>query len=274
MHTITVRDLFIYPVKSARGIAVDEATVTDRGFENDRRFMVVDEESRFLTQRKYPQMALIDVRIERGGSAGAARLVLEAPDAGGIAVPLRPEGGERRTVEVWDDRCEALSMGPDARRFFERILGIPGDLVYMPDETARLANPAYSTPGAKVSFVDAYSYLVIAEASLGELNAHLKEPVPMNRFRPNIVIEGCEPYAEDGFRAVSIGEVPFRATELCPRCVLITVDQATGVKEGNEPLATLTKLRRQGQGVPFGQYLIQQGSGVVRRGDKVALLPD
>jgi len=214
MHTITVRDLFIYPVKSARGIAVDEATVTDRGFENDRRFMVVDEESRFLTQRKYPQMALIDVRIERGGSAGAARLVLEAPDAGGIAVPLRPEGGERRTVEVWDDRCEALSMGPDARRFFERILGIPGDLVYMPDETARLANPAYSTPGAKVSFVDAYSYLVIAEASLGELNAHLKEPVPMNRFRPNIVIEGCEPYAEDGFRAVSIGDYVLTGGEL------------------------------------------------------------
>jgi hypothetical protein len=273
MHTITVRDLFIYPVKSARGIAVDEA--------NDRRFrpsptaasMVVDEESRFLTQRKYPQMALIDVRIERGGSPGADRLVLEAPDAGGIAVPLRPEGGERRTVDVWGDRCEALSMGPEARRFFERILGIPSDLVYMPDETARLVNPAYSTPGAKVSFVDAYPYHLIAEASLGELNAHLKEPVPMNRFRPNIVIEGCEPYAEDGFRAVSIGEVPFRATELCPRCVLITVDQATGVK-GNEPLATLTKLRKQGHGVPFGQYLIQQGSGVVRRGDKVALLPD
>lgn len=273
MHTITVRDLFIYPVKSARGIAVDEAAVTDRGFENDRRFMVVDEQGMFLTQRKYPQMALIDVRIERGDSAGAGRLVIEAPDAGRIEVPLRPEGGERRTVEVWGDYCEALSMGPEPQRFFERILGAPSDLVYMPDETTRLANPAHSTPGAKVNFADAYPYLVIGEASLGDLNAHLKEPVPMNRFRPNMVLEGCEPYAEDGFRAVSIGEVPFRASELCPRCVLITVDQATGVK-GSEPLATLAKIRKQGQSVPFGQYLIQQGSGVIRRGDKVAILPD
>jgi hypothetical protein len=270
MRAITVRELFIYPIKSARGIAVDEASVTDRGFEHDRRFMIVDARGRLLTQRELPQMALIDVRIERSGSPGEGRLVIEAPGAGRIEVPLRPEAGERRTVEVFDDRCEALSTGPDAQRFFERFLGVPSDLVYMPDETARMANPEYAGPGEKVSFADCYPYLVIAEASLADLNTHLKEPVPMNRFRPNIVIEGCEPYAEDGFREVKIGEVNFRATEPCARCVLITVDQATGVK-GNEPLVTLSKIRRQGNKVPFGQYILQQGSGVVRRGDQVLM---
>lgn len=273
MHPITVRKLFIYPVKSARGIAVDQAAVTDRGFEHDRRFMVADAQGQLLTQRKYPQMALIDVRIERGGSAGAGRLALEAPGVGRVEVPLRPEEGERRTVEVWGDRCEALSMGPEPQRFLERFLGTPSDLVYMPDETTRLADPAYAGPGEKVSFADGYPYLVIAEASLADLNAHLKEPVPMNRFRPNIVIEGCEPYAEDGFRSVKIGEVTFRATEPCARCVLITVDQDTGVK-GVEPLATLSKIRKQGQKVLFGQNLIQRGDGVIRRGDEVTILPD
>lgn len=266
MHAITVRELYIYPIKSARGIAVDEAMVTDRGLGLDRRFMVVDGDGQFITQRQRPELSQVEVRVH--GDA----LEISAKGAGHVAVPLRPEAGVHRRVHVWGDPVDALSLGEDASRFFERCLGVPAELVYMPDSALRPVDPTYAPSGENVSFADSTPFLLIAQASLDDLNARLAEPVPMNRFRPNIVVDGAGPFDEDDWDAFAIGEVVFQAIHPCARCTIVTIDQATGVA-GQEPLATLSGFRRQGKKVLFGQGLIHRGHGVIRVGDHLRPAP-
>ena len=262
----TISSLFIYPIKSARGIAVTEAEVTERGFAHDRRFMVVDERGKLLTQRQHPTLALVKTEIQ------GETLVIEAPGAGRTEMPLRPREGAPRKVQVWSDTCDAIAVAPEATDFFRRHLRVPCELVYMPDETMRQVDPTYAAPGDIVSFADGFAFLVISEASLAELNAHLRKrgahEVPMNRFRPNLVVTGCGPHAEDTWREITIGEVAFRVAKPCDRCVLTTVDQQTGVP-GKEPLATLATYRSQVGGVMFGQNLVHRGRGVIRVGDAV-----
>lgn len=262
---IRVSGLFLYPVKGARGIPLDQAELSDRGLLHDRRFMVVDATGEFLTQRSHPALALIEVQI-RG-----AELVITAPGAGELSVPLRPGAGETRRVRVWGHACDAIALGEPSRRFFERALGTPSELVYMPDETIRPADPAFAPDGARVSFADDFPFMLLSQASLDDLNTRLEAKVPMNRFRPNIVVEGCGPYAEDTFGTFTIGAVAFQAVKLCGRCKVITIDQATGVG-GKEPLATLARFRTQGNQVNFGQFLIPRGQGVIRTGDLLELV--
>ncbi len=257
-------ELYIYPIKSARGIRVDAATITDRGFSNDRRFMVVDPAGEFFTQRAHPQLSQVVVRIERD------ELVMEAPSAGSLSVPLRPRSGEHRRVRVWDDHCDAIALGEPSRRFFERVLGTPAELVYMPDEVIRPVERGYAPEGTPVSFADGYPFLLIGQASLDDLNTRLAAPVPMNRFRPNLVVEGSAPFAEDSWASFSIGDVVFQPVKLCARCTMVTIDQATGTP-GKEPLATLARYRTQDHKVMFGQNLLHRGSGEIRVGDALSL---
>jgi uncharacterized protein YcbX len=257
---IIVSDLYIHPVKSLAAIACDEALLTARGFAHDRRFMVVEPSGAFLTQREHPRMATVWTQIAGG------QLRLAAPDRAEVAVPLEPVQGEAITVEVWGSTCEALAPSPEADRWLTDYLGLPCRLAYMPESTRRRVNPRYAGEGHVVSFADGYPLLVIGEASLQDLNSRLTHPVPMSRFRPNIVVKGAGAFAEDGWRDIRIGEARLRIAKPCGRCQVTTTDQATGEVLGPEPLATLAAYRsREEFGACFGMNALVLEPGLVRR---------
>ena len=266
---ITVRALHIYPVKGLKGIDLQEARCTDRGLEHDRRWMVVDASGRFLSQREVPKMAT--VWTELTGEA----LLLSAPDMPELPVPLAAPSGSTRPVQVWNSTVDALPSGnPDADAWFTEYLGRPCALVHMPPASERLSNEAYAGPGKRVSFADGYAYLVIGEASLADLNRRLAArghpALPMNRFRPSIVVAGAAPYAEDGWGDVRIGEATLRGVKPCGRCEVTTTDQSTGERRGPEPLATLAQYRESAEfGVMFGMNCVTVREGNIRIGDAV-----
>jgi uncharacterized protein YcbX len=185
---------------------------------------------------------------------------------------VAPESGSRPTsrVVVWEDECPAVDEGMDAAQWFSEHLGHPARLVRLADDDARPLASSSAQPGDRVSFADGFPFLLISRASLDELNRRLSLPVAMERFRPNIVVAGCEPHDEDGWHRLSIGEVVFRVAKPCARCVVVTVDQATG-ERGREPLRTLSTYRTVDGQVHFGQNLIHEGRGVVRVGDPVLI---
>lgn len=264
-----VHSLNVYPVKSMAGVPVTEARVTPRGLEHDRRFMVVDAAGRLLTQRELPRLALVGVGVDTGASAGTGTLSFTSsdPTATPLAVPLAP-AGPLREVEIWGDRCAAVDCGPAARAWLTSLLGQECALVWMPDDTRRPVDPARSEPGDVVSFADAFPLLAASCASLDDLNARLVEPVPMNRFRPNVVFDGLAPFGEDDLGSFTIGDVAFRTAGPCDRCVVTCTDQATGAR-GNEPLKTLATYRLVGKKILFGQNVLTRGTGVIRVGDPV-----
>ncbi len=262
---ISVSGLFVYPVKSCGGVTVDEAVVGATGFELDRRWVVVGEDGVFLSQRRHPRLALVRVRI------GEDRLFLETPDLPVFEVPLEREPGPTVKVTVWGDDCAALDEGRDAAEFFSLHLGSSARLVRLADDDARPLNSSSAQPGDRISFADGFPFLLLSEASLEGLNRRLSLPVPMDRFRPNIVVSGCPAHAEDGWRQVRIGDVDFRVVKPCARCVITTTDQETGDRSP-EPLRTLATYRVRDSQVLFGQNLIHGGQGRLRVGDPVVVL--
>jgi uncharacterized protein len=265
MGTIALSGLFVYPVKSARGVALDAATVGARGLDGDRRWMVVDERGVFVSQRTHARLALVAAAREGG------RLALEAPGAPRLLVDAPPAGAPTVRVRVWDDVCDAQPASPDAARWFSTLLGIGCALVFLPDASRRPVAPRGGSPASEVAFADAYPFLLISEASLENLNLRLARPVPMDRFRPNLVVSGCGPHTEDGWRRIRIGQVVFRVVKPCSRCGTTAVDQATG-ERGREPLATLATYRRVGADVMFGQNLVHEDTGALRLGDELTVL--
>ncbi len=269
MPDATVASLHVHPVKSAGGVAVDEAFVSARGLEHDRRWMLVDRDARFLSQRAHPRLALVRTRLEDG------RVRCARPGAPDLVLPAAPpEDAPEMGVEVWGDRVRARSASQEAHAWFSDHLGLACRLVHMPDHVRRPVDPSFGREGDVVSFADGYPVLLAEEASLEDLNARLDEPVPMDRFRPNLVVAGTAPYAADGWSRIRVGAVPFRVVKPCARCVVTTVDQATGRAGGEaaEPLRTLATYRRSGSGVVFGQNLVPDGHGTVRVGDPVEVL--
>ncbi len=261
----TLTQINIYPIKSLGGFPVPSANVEPRGLQHDRRWMLVDEDGRFLTQRALPRMALVSVNVEAEG------LTLRAPGSQALRVPLHPSGNATETVRVWRSVCRAVPVGEEADRWLTGFLGVPCRLVYMPEETRRAVNTDYSAAEGIVSFADGYPLLLLGEASLEDLNSRLERPVPMNRFRPNLVVSGSSAYAEDGWQKIRIGNTVFHGVKPCDRCSLITVDQATGEAAGPEPLKTLAAYRLKDRKVLFGQLLIPDGAGLVRVGDAVEI---
>ncbi len=267
--------LLIYPVKSLRGCAVETAAIDDRGIAGDRRFMVVDPEGRFLTQRTLPRMALIGTRLE------ATELTLAAPGHGQIRVPRDGQPGARLIhVSVW--RSEGLAAedcGDEAAGWLSDFLRTRCRLVRAGTAFERSVRRAPTgLEGRQVGFADAFPGLLVTEASLNDLNDRLaergEEPVPMNRFRPNLVIAGAAPYAEDAWKRVLIGTVIFRSTGPCARCGIITTDQATAARS-TEPLRTLAEYRRdpaKPEDVNFGQNVIPETTqGLIKVGNPVAV---
>jgi hypothetical protein len=263
-----VTELNIYPVKSTRRIALSESEVLPRGLPWDRRWMLVDASGKFITGRQHPRLATVQTEI------GDNVLHIHAAGHDSLSLPLVPR--ERRVVEVtvWKDSVGALLAGSEADAWFSGFLGLDCRLVQMTDDISRGVNPDYGRAGDQVSFADGFPLLVISEASLTDLNSRLDQPVEMRRFRPNLVIDGDLPYAEDDWRRIRVGEVEFEGVKNCSRCVFTTIDPDTGEKSPDmEPLRTLSSYRRRPEGgVYFGQNLIPRGAGVIRVGDSVTVL--
>jgi uncharacterized protein YcbX len=236
--------------------------VDDFGLRHDRRWMVVDQEGEAVTQREHPRMALTRTAIE------GDRLRVSAPGRAPLDLPLEPAGAVTTMATVWGDACASHWMGARAAGWFSELLGFPCSLVYMPGETRRPADPAFAPPGVRVSYVDAFPFLLLSEESLADLNTRLPDPVPMNRFRPNLVIAGGGPYAEDGLRAFRLGPLELEAVKPCARCVLTTTDQETGFR-GPEPLRTLARYRKANGKVLFGQNVVHRAPGRLSVGDPV-----
>lgn len=262
--------LNIYPVKGLKGIALEAARCTDRGLEHDRRWMVVDRSGTFISQRSHPKMATVWTAIEDG------RIVLSAPDVDSVALPLEHEAPPTLSVTVWKSTCPAAAGPPEADEWLSDYLGEPCRFVYMPHSTRRHSNPQYAGHAKLVGFADGYAYLVITEASLAELNARLAAKghpaLPMNRFRPSLVIAGSEPFAEDRWKRIRIGDAVLQAAKPCGRCQVTTTDQATGEVRGPEPLATLATYRDSREfGVMFGMNFVTARTGKIGVGDTVAV---
>jgi uncharacterized protein YcbX len=231
----------------------------------DRRWMVVDDAGMFLTQRTHPRMALIKPSIAGG------LLWMDAPVMPPLKTELDPPATVSTQVKVWRDVCEATWLGKRAADWFTEFLGTPCGLVHMPDDVVRSANPAVAGPGRKVSFADAYPLLLISEESLADLNSRLERPLPMNRFRPNLVVAGGEAYGEDGWKMIQIGDLSLRVVKPCERCVITTTDQAT-TERGQEPLRTLATYRRINGEVMFGQNVVHEKTGRLRVGSPVVVV--
>lgn len=258
-----VSEIWIYPVKSLGGGRVAHARVDDRGLENDRRFMVVDAADRFLTQREHPPMARIAARIERES------LHLETAGRAPLVLPIAVEGPVR-DVRVWGDRCRAIDAGEPAAGWLSEALEREVRLVRMPKSTRRQVDLRYASEGSLVSFADAFPLLVVGQASLDALNARLAQPVDVRRFRPNLVIAGGAPFAEDGWSELAIGALRFQVKKPCARCAIVNVDPDRGTR-GTEPLATLATFRTIGGQVLFGQNLVHAREGELSEGDRVII---
>ena len=273
---LTLSAITRYPVKSCRGDAPAQATVQPWGLDGDRRWMTVDDDGVQITAREHPELVLVHPQLRDDGS-----LLLTAPslpDLPELHVPV-PADVPRQPVEVWRDPVTALPASADAHAWFSAVLGTPARLVYLDDPMQRQTDPRFAEPGDVVSFADGYPLLVTTTASLDALNEliaagrHAAEgPLPMRRFRPNVVIDGSAAWAEDGWRHIRIGDAQFRAVKGCPRCVLTLVDPDTA-RKGKEPLATLAKHRRFDRATWFGMNLIGDSpDAVISVGDEVEVL--
>nr|WP_315195554.1 MOSC N-terminal beta barrel domain-containing protein [uncultured Flavobacterium sp.] len=263
--------IWIYPVKSLGGISLQEAQVTDRGLELDRRWLLVDQDGRFLSQREHPELALLRPEIAGDFLKISHKLLLESVD-----IPLRPvfkDGTAKIGVTVWEDTIDAFEVSLAISKWFTKLLGFSVHLVYMPEESERKLDPDYAISGNEItSFSDAYPFLIIGQSSLDDLNGRLEVKVPMNRFRPNFVFTNGEAFEEDNWRDFKIGNVPFVGVKPCDRCVMTTVDQEKGEVSGKDPLKTLAKYRNFGNKVLFGQNVIGLGLGNVSVGDVIRVL--
>ncbi len=260
-----ITSIHIYPIKATRGVPLGEAAVEPRGLAHDRRWLLVDEHDRFLTQRDHARLALVHVQVQPAG------LDVQAPSMEPLTVPYPGRDAARRPVRIWKDDVNAVEAEVAAHAWFSRYLGIDCRLVYMDEAAVRPVDPAYDTGGDEVSFADGYPLLLTSDASLADLNTRLDAPVPMSRFRPNLVVSGFDAFAEDRWSRVRIGEMFFHVVKPCARCVVTTIDQQTAVG-GKEPLRTLNRFRRQNGKVYFGENLIPEAPGVIRVGDAVEVL--
>ena len=272
----TVSQMWIYPLKSCRGISLTQGQVTPKGFKWDREFMFVDENGKFITQRTYPQLARIQVEIT------GDYLSLTPEDSDLETLQLQPTlAGKEITVNVWRSHVTAIDQGDEVAHWLQNFLEESKDfrLVRQVPQYPRTVNPKYDiAQDSTVSFADGYPFLLTATASLADLNDRIEKryknkqpPFPMTRFRPNIVIETEEPFMEGKYQTIEIGEVTFAVVKPCDRCIITTTDQVTGKRnELQEPLKTLGTFRKfPGKGILFGENLIPRNTGTIKVGEKV-----
>ncbi len=266
--SIVLTSIHIYPVKSCAALTLSSADVQARGLAHDRRWMVVDADGRFITGRKHPRMTLIQVTAADDDSVRIA-----APGMTGIALAPAAPDAPRIDARIWSDAVSARVADAHTDEWISEFLGVPARFVFMDEAAGRAVDPEHARAGDEVSFADGYPLLLVGQTSLDGLNARLEGPLPMTRFRPNLVVDGATAHAEDGWRRLRIGSVEFDGVKPCVRCVFTTVDPANGeVDPSGEPLRTLATYRRDEKGITFGQNLIARGTGTIVPGDAVEIL--
>jgi uncharacterized protein YcbX len=264
MGDLRLREIWIYPIKALGGIRLSSSSVMEKGLQYDRRWMVVDEHDIFMTQRTHPKMALFKVGID--GSHLTVTFDLSSTHLNIDS----PAEGEPVKTKVWDDEVEVTEANRTLSTWFSERLGVKCKLVSFPEENGRAVDPDYKINQEQVSLADAYPFLIIGELSLADLNGRLKQPLPMNRFRPNLVFSGGTAFEEDSWRNFRIGKNQFVGVKPCSRCAVTTVNQDTAEK-GIEPLATLSTYRKRDGKVYFGQNVIAIDHGKIFEGDEIVL---
>ncbi len=259
-----LQDIYIYPIKSLGGIRLDQWTLEEKGFTYDRRWMLVDMNGGFMSQRTFPKMALLQVVLEEN----SIRVIQKNKPDNSIAIPFDCNAVEKMEVQIWEDTVEAEVLEERYGDWFSEFLGIPCKLVSMPESEKRKLKPKYAVNGESVSFADGMPYLLIGQEALDELNSRLEEAVGMERFRPNLVFSGGYAFEEDQWDEVKIGDAEFKITKPCARCVMTTVDQDTA-RMGKEPLKTLASYRTVDNKVMFGQNMLLLQGKEIRVGDTV-----
>ena len=268
---LQLSEIYIYPVKSLGGIRLDKAEVTDRGLQYDRRWMLIDENNRFISQREYPQLAVFSTELFT-----SFLRITDTRVSNGILITLKPQFSEIISlvnVTVWDDEVAAWEVSKIANDFFTKALGMPIRLVYMPDESHRKTEVIYSLKGDEItSFSDGYPILIIGQSSLDDLNNRLAEPITINRFRPNFVFTGGQAFEEEEWHEFKVGNIRFFGVKPCARCVMTTIDPQSGEKKGKEPLLTLNKYRKAGNKILFGQNVLISQTGSILVGDMIEVI--
>ncbi len=274
-------EINIYPIKSLKGISLSESVVEKRGLQYDRRWMLTDPDGMFFTQREVPKMAAVTVEVTSEG------LRVTSENEGALAIPFEPDRGSRQNVIVWQSEVAGDVYNGAVSEWFSDVLGRKCQLVLMPEKSERHVNSMFDRGDDIVSFADGYPLLLISEGSLEDLNSRLETPLPMNRFRPNVVVAGTKPFTEDKWAKLQIGEANFRVVKPCARCVTTTVDQIRGEFDGKEPLKTLASFRMAKDAFPktfesfghnptsvlFGENLIPYNPGtVIELGDEIVVL--
>lgn len=257
--------IYLYPVKSLAGMQVLEWPVDKNGLQYDRKWMLIDEQHQFLSQRRFPKMALIKTRIENN------HLILSAPSQDDLVLSLNPLDGEDIDVGIWKDQCLAKTVSDQADAWLGEFLQIKCRLVYHPDDRQRPVDQSYAKSTDQTAFSDGFPFLIVSENSLTALNQNLPFEVSMHRFRPNLVISDCDSYAEDGWRLININDIEFRLPKPCSRCSVPCIDPDTAISH-KEPLAALSRLRKWDNHVYFGQNALHSHNGKLVVGANVSIL--
>ena len=261
---VFVHSLHMYPIKSCQGIDIQQAELTATGFKYDRHWMLVDRQGQFLTQREYPRLA----RVQTGLVDDA--LIVSIDGGQQLELPLASDDSRRREVRVWNDRCSAALVSQQANRWFSDYLDIDCELVFLPESEQRRVDPVFARNQQIVGFADGFPLLVLSRASIDLLNSKLPQKVEINRFRPNIVIDGCGAHAEDEWSRISVNQIDIDLVKPCSRCVIPSIDQASAEKHPSI-LKTLAGYRRQDGKVFFGQNGLHSTNGTISVGDKVTI---
>jgi len=267
MESFYLSDIRIYPIKSIAGISMQSSQVFPHGLDQDRLLMLIDDNGLFLTQRKYTSLALLKTVFDND------LIKIISPNKPELFIREADFGIDTTYVKIWRSECDGIIASDRINHWFSEYLNKSVRLVKYSHKKPRPIDPFYATQKDTVSYADGFPLLVISQASLDDLNGRLKTPVTMNHFRPNIVVDGCQAYAEDNWKKIKIGEVEFDAVKKCERCILTTVDPETGRKNADrQPLNTLAKYRKESTGVMFGMNLIPRSSGCININDKIEII--
>lgn len=260
MQSLT--ELYIYPIKSTKGIQLPQALVEEKGLQNDRRYMLVDAEGSFITGRTHPQLTQVSIEFSKKG------LFVSATNQPSFYIQPEQFSDNTLSVDIWSDTVQAQHCNPEYDRWFSTFLKQPCQLVYLSDSSLRCVK----NKQAQVSFADGYPLLLINQASVDQLNSHLQTPVSALHFRPNLLIKGDLPFIEDSWARIKIGEVEFEVSKPCARCIFTNVDPKTGIADLEQPLKTLAQFRYNQGDINFGQNLIPLNQGIIRSGDQIQVL--
>lgn len=255
-------DLYIYPIKSTKGIQLQQTFVEEKGLKDDRRYMLVDANGKFITGRTHPQLTQITIEFSKKG------LYVSAPDHPSFYIQSENFSDKMLSVNVWSDTVQAQHCHIDYDQWFSRFLKQDCQLVYFSDSSTRCVK----NKETQVSFADGYPLLLINQASVDQLNTHLENPVTALHFRPNLIIKGNTPFIEDCWSRIKIGEVEFEVSKPCSRCTFTNVDPKTGTADLEQPLKTLAQFRYHQGDIDFGQNLIPLNQGIIRAGDTIQVL--